>query len=65
VIRAVLFDLDGTLVDSLADIASALSLALADHGLERPAIETVRTWTAAERATSSPTRSTPRGSSPT
>jgi len=44
VIRAVLFDLDGTLVDSLADIASALSLALADHGLEKPAIEVVRTW---------------------
>jgi len=44
VIRAVLFDLDGTLVDSLVDIASALSLALADHGLEKPPVETVRMW---------------------
>jgi len=44
VIRAVLFDLDGTLIDSLADIASALSLALADHGLATPSVDTVRTW---------------------
>jgi len=43
-IRAVLFDLDGTLVDSLADIASALTAALADHGLARPSLDTVRTW---------------------
>lgn len=43
-IRAVLFDLDGTLVDSLADISSALSAALADHGLAQPAVETVQTW---------------------
>lgn len=43
-IRAVLFDLDGTLVDSLADIASALSAALADHALPQPALDTVRTW---------------------
>jgi phosphoglycolate phosphatase len=43
-IRAVLFDLDGTLVDSLADIASALSAALADHALAKPSLDTVRTW---------------------
>ena len=43
-IRAALFDLDGTLVDSLADIALALSLALADHALPKPSLDTVRTW---------------------
>jgi phosphoglycolate phosphatase len=44
VLRAILFDLDGTLVDSLDDITSALVLALADHGLPAPDRETVRTW---------------------
>ncbi|MBA3453519.1 MAG: HAD-IA family hydrolase [Deltaproteobacteria bacterium] len=43
-IRAVLFDLDGTLIDSLADISSALCAALADHSLAQPTIDTVRTW---------------------
>ena len=43
-IRAVLFDLDGTLVDSLADIAAALTAALADHGLPRPELDTIKTW---------------------
>ena len=33
-IRAVLFDLDGTLINSLADIASAMNRALRLHGLE-------------------------------
>jgi len=42
--RAVLFDLDGTLVDSLPDIAVALARALADHGLPAPPAELVRTW---------------------
>ena len=32
-IRGLLFDLDGTLVDSLPGIAAALNLALIDHGL--------------------------------
>ncbi|MDB4547601.1 HAD hydrolase-like protein, partial [Akkermansiaceae bacterium] len=32
-IRGLLFDLDGTLVDSLPGIAAALNLALVDHGL--------------------------------
>ena len=42
--HAVIFDLDGTLVDSLADIAAALDRALDDHGIARPPIERVRTW---------------------
>lgn len=35
-IRAALFDLDGTLVDSLGDIGAALTVALAEHGLPPP-----------------------------
>ena len=31
-----LFDLDGTLIDSLEDIAAALDRALVDHGLPTP-----------------------------
>jgi phosphoglycolate phosphatase len=42
--RAILFDLDGTLVDSLDDIAAALVAALADHDLPAPAREQVRAW---------------------
>ena len=42
--KAAIFDLDGTLVDSLEDIASALDLALDDHGYERPTRALVRTW---------------------
>jgi len=42
--HAVLFDLDGTLVDSLPDIATALNHALVDHGLPKAPPELVRTW---------------------
>jgi phosphoglycolate phosphatase len=39
-VRAVVFDLDGTLVDSLADIITHLNGSLADHGLPtRTAVE--------------------------
>ncbi len=43
-IQAVIFDLDGTLVDSLDDIADALGAALADAGLPRPERDVVRGW---------------------
>lgn len=43
-IRAAIFDLDGTLVDSLGDIAGALTTALAAHGLPAPALDAVRGW---------------------
>ena len=33
--QAVIFDLDGTLIDSLADIAEAINLMLDDHGFPR------------------------------
>lgn len=39
---AVLFDLDGTLLDTAGDIALALSRAFADHGLEGPPAAAVR-----------------------
>jgi phosphoglycolate phosphatase len=42
--RAAVFDLDGTLVDSVDDIASALASALADDGLPGPALAQVRGW---------------------
>jgi phosphoglycolate phosphatase len=41
-VDAVIFDLDGTLVDSLEDIARALDLAMDDHGIARPTRAHVR-----------------------
>lgn len=41
---AILFDLDGTLVDSVYDLADALNLALAEFGLPTKNIEQIRGW---------------------
>lgn len=41
-IGAVLFDLDGTLLDTAEDIALALKLALGDRGLPAPEVDQVR-----------------------
>ena len=43
-IRAVAFDLDGTLVDSAADIGHAVNTALSAAGLQRFDPATVRSW---------------------
>ena len=43
-IRAVAFDLDGTLVDSAPDIQHALNAALEKDGLQRFELEQVRAW---------------------
>ena len=42
--RAVVFDLDGTLVDSLDDIARELEAALAQHGLPLPDRAKISEW---------------------
>ena len=43
-VAAVVFDLDGTLVDSLPDIAASLVAALADFGIAAPPMESIRSW---------------------
>jgi phosphoglycolate phosphatase len=40
--RCVIFDCDGTLVDTLEDIASAMNLALIEHGFQPVALEKYR-----------------------
>jgi len=42
--RVVVFDLDGTLVDSLPDIVGHLNTALADAGLATYTLEEIRRW---------------------
>ncbi|HET9208196.1 MAG TPA: phosphoglycolate phosphatase [Burkholderiaceae bacterium] len=42
--QAVLFDLDGTLIDTAPDIAAALNLALQRQGLRAASLEQVRGW---------------------
>ncbi|WPP00380.1 phosphoglycolate phosphatase [Pseudomonas sp. HR96] len=42
--KLVMFDLDGTLVDSVPDLAAAVNRALAQMGREPAALESVRQW---------------------
>ena len=42
--RVVAFDLDGTLVDSVVDLARAVNAALADVGLDAHAVDVVRSY---------------------
>jgi phosphoglycolate phosphatase len=42
--RAAIFDLDGTLVDSLPDITAALGAAVGELGVGAPSLATVRGW---------------------
>ncbi len=43
-VRAIIFDLDGTLVDSLPDIRTHLNSALSDHGLPQRSPEEIAAW---------------------
>ncbi|HEY5952050.1 MAG TPA: HAD-IA family hydrolase [Kofleriaceae bacterium] len=43
-VRAIVFDLDGTLVDSLADIMTHLNAALVDHGLAPCRRDEITEW---------------------
>lgn len=45
--RAALFDLDGTLLDSLADIAGAMNFSLSQHGLPTHAADAYRIYVGA------------------
>jgi phosphoglycolate phosphatase len=42
--RAIVFDLDGTLADTLGDLAAAANLTLADRGLPTHPIDSYRAW---------------------
>ena len=42
--RAICFDLDGTLVDSLGDIINSFRAAIAEQGFPEPAPDVVRPW---------------------
>ncbi|MDQ8037601.1 MAG: phosphoglycolate phosphatase [Pedobacter sp.] len=42
--KLVMFDLDGTLVDSVADISLSLNRGLADLGLQEVSVEQVKVW---------------------
>jgi len=42
--QAVLFDLDGTLLDTLADLAAACNAALRQHGCAQLSEETIKTY---------------------
>lgn len=42
--KLLIFDLDGTLLDSLPDLAAALTAALAKHHLPTPSMDEVRNW---------------------
>ena len=43
VLRLIIFDLDGTLVDSRADIADALNYAISPYGIESVSVEETTT----------------------
>ena len=43
-IKAVIFDLDGTLLDTLQDLADSVNLALASHQLPPRSIEEIRAF---------------------
>jgi phosphoglycolate phosphatase len=43
-VRAIVFDLDGTLVDSLADIIAHINAALGDHGLPERDPDAITSW---------------------
>src|SRR5271157_3196969 len=44
IVKGVIFDLDGTLLNSVDDIADSLNFTLKQHGLEEQSIEDVQDW---------------------